>query len=183
MALQLTRLFGLRFDPDVADRETAYGKALEEATRAVETHNTGHKMLDDFRRSIFRCTLFFIRRTLKTNFFVPEKHALAFRLDRRTSPTWDPTSPPTFPRSALPGHLLLRPPRAGFHIGFSDIARGGWRTIIAGTRDDFVTAANSLFRENYVLAHTQHLKNKDIYEGGSKMVTVLIAPGCRPGSG
>ena len=65
----------------------------------------------------------------------------------------------------------------GFHIGFSDIARGGWRTIIAGTRDDFITAANTLFRENYVLAHTQHLKNKDIYEGGSKMVTVLIAPG------
>ncbi|HEX9206131.1 MAG TPA: hypothetical protein VF853_09415, partial [Candidatus Deferrimicrobiaceae bacterium] len=77
MALQLARLFELRFDPDVADRETAYGKALEEATRAVETHNTGHKMLDDFRRSVFRCTLFFIRRTLKTNFFVPEKHALA----------------------------------------------------------------------------------------------------------
>ncbi len=64
----------------------------------------------------------------------------------------------------------------GYHIGFSDIARGGWRTIITETRDDYVTAANTLFRENYVLAHTQHLKNKDIYEGGSKLVVVLRAP-------
>ena len=62
---------------------------------------------------------------------------------------------------------------AAYHIGFSDIARGGWRTVITQGRDDYVTAANSLFRETYVLAHTQHLKNKDIYEGGSKLVAVL----------
>jgi glutamate dehydrogenase len=67
----------------------------------------------------------------------------------------------------------------GYHIGFSDIARGGWRTIITQTRDDYVTVANTLFRENYVLAHTQHLKNKDIYEGGSKLVVVLRAPDVR----
>jgi glutamate dehydrogenase len=178
MALQLAHLFELRFDPDVADRETAYGKALVEATRAVETHNTGRKMLDDFRRSIFRCTLFFIRRTLKTNFFVPEKHALAFRLDPAyladLGPDFTSDLPPERPFRVTFFHGRHG---VGFHIGFSDIARGGWRTIIAGNRDDFVTAANSLFRENYVLAHTQHLKNKDIYEGGSKMVVVLYAPG------
>jgi glutamate dehydrogenase len=67
----------------------------------------------------------------------------------------------------------------GYHIGFSDIARGGWRTIVTQTRDDYVTVANTLFRENYVLAHTQHLKNKDIYEGGSKLVVVLRAPDLR----
>ena len=103
MALQLIRLFGLRFDPDVADRERAYGKALEEATQAVETYNTGHKMLDDFRRSIFRCTLFFIRQTLKTNFFVLEKQALAFRLDPAYLVDLDPTSPRTSPRSVPSG--------------------------------------------------------------------------------
>jgi glutamate dehydrogenase len=36
--------------------------------------------------------------------------------------------------------------------------------------------ANHVFRENYVLAHTQHLKNKDIYEGGSKLVVVVNVP-------
>jgi len=47
--------------------------------------------------------------------------------------------------------------------------------VLTQGRDDYVTAANSLFRETYVLAHTQHLKNKDIYEGGSKLVAVLEA--------
>jgi glutamate dehydrogenase len=178
MALQLARLFELRFDPDVADRETAYGKALEGATRAVETHNTGHKLLDDFRRSIFRCTICFIRRILKTNFFVPEKHALAFRLDpaylEDLGADFTSDLPPERPFRVT---FFYGRHGIGYHIGFSDIARGGWRTIIAKNRDDYVTAANFLFRENYVLAHTQHLKNKDIYEGGSKMVVVLNAPG------
>jgi len=62
---------------------------------------------------------------------------------------------------------------SGFHIGFSDIARGGWRTVITQSSDDYTNNASTLFKENYVLAHTQHLKNKDIYEGGSKMVAIL----------
>jgi glutamate dehydrogenase len=37
---------------------------------------------------------------------------------------------------------------------------------------------NTLFREVFVLAHTQHLKNKDIYEGGSKMTVILDAGDC-----
>jgi len=177
MSLLLARLFETRFDPEETDRETVYRAALAEVDRAIDTHNTGHKQIDDFRRSIFRCTRIFIDRTLKTNFFVPEKHALAFRLD----PAYLSDLGAEF-TGDLP---MERPFRVtfffgrhglGYHIGFSDIARGGWRTIIARSRDDFATVASTLFRENYVLAHTQHLKNKDIFEGGSKMVTVLHAP-------
>jgi glutamate dehydrogenase len=177
MALRLIRLFELRFDPETPDREPKYRKALEETRREVEGYNTGHKQLDDFRRTVFRATLSFVERTLKTNFFVPEKHALAFRLD----PAYLTDLGPEFTSDLPPG----RPFRVtyffgrnglGYHIGFSDIARGGWRTIFTRTRDDYVTVANTLFRENYVLAHTQHLKNKDIYEGGSKMVVVINAP-------
>ncbi|HSC71477.1 MAG TPA: NAD-glutamate dehydrogenase domain-containing protein, partial [Candidatus Methylomirabilis sp.] len=177
VALRLTRLFELRFDPEIRDREADYPVALEETTREIAEYNTGHKMLDEFRRSIFQATLSFIRRTLKTNFFVPEKHALAFRLD------------PAYLEELGPGFTSDLPPERpfrvtyfygrhglGHHIGFSDIARGGWRTIFTKTRDDYVTVANFVFRENYVLAHTQHLKNKDIYEGGSKMVVVVTAP-------
>lgn len=177
IALQLTRLFELRFDPEVADRGPAYETALAAATKEIEEYNTGHRQLDEFRRTIFRTTLVFIRRTLKTNFFVPEKHALAFRLD----PTYLDDLGPEF-TSDLPAGRPFRVTYffgrngLGYHIGFSDIARGGWRTLFTKTRDDYVTVANTLFRENYVLAHTQHLKNKDIYEGGSKMVVVINAP-------
>jgi glutamate dehydrogenase len=177
IALRLTRLFELRFDPEIVDREPAYEEALAATTKEIEEYNTGHRQLDEFRRTIFRTTLSFVRRTLKTNFFVPEKHALAFRLD----PSYLDDLGPEF-TSDLPAGRPFRVTYffgrngLGYHIGFSDIARGGWRTLFTRTRDDYVTVANTLFRENYVLAHTQHLKNKDIYEGGSKMVVVINAP-------
>ncbi|NOY14120.1 MAG: amino acid dehydrogenase [Deltaproteobacteria bacterium] len=178
IALQLVKLFRIRFDPQQAQRNEEYAKVLTETVQLIEQYNTGRHFLDKFRRRIFNCALTFIRNTLKTNFFVPEKHALAFRLD------------PVY-LEQLGGDLIsdLPPERpfrvtyfygrygTGYHIGFSDIARGGWRTLITQGRDEYVTAANTVFKENYVLAHTQHLKNKDIYEGGSKMVAVLDAGG------
>ena len=177
MALKLTRLFERRFDPDIPEREAAYRSAHDATAREVEEYNTGHRMLDEFRRSIFRATLSFIRRTLKTNFFVPEKHALAFRLDPAyladLGPEFTSDLPPERPFRVT---FFFGRQELGYHIGFSDIARGGWRTIFTKSRDDYVTVANFVFRENYVLAHTQHLKNKDIYEGGSKMVVVVNAP-------
>ena len=80
--LRLWHLFELRFDPEIPDRGPAYEAALAAVTKEIEEYNTGHRQLDEFRRTIFRTTLLFIRRTLKTNFFVPEKHALAFRLEQ-----------------------------------------------------------------------------------------------------
>ncbi len=176
LTLQLVRTFRTRFDPALTDRDVVYPQALEETRRMIEHFSSGRRFLDDYRRTIFRCALVFLSHTLKSNFFVPEKHALAFRLD----PAYLDALDGEFNRD-LP---LERPFRVtffsgryglGYHIGFSDIARGGWRTLITQGRDDYVTAANTLFRENYVLAHTQHLKNKDIYEGGSKLVAVLAA--------
>ena len=176
IALGLCRAFRARFDPDVAEREGRFREALEAVEAEVQGYNTGHRHLDEIRRTIFRTALLLIRHTLKTNFFVPEKHALAFRLD------------PAYLGELGPEHTSDLPPvqpfrvtyffgrhGAGYHVGFSDIARGGWRTVICTTPDDFLTNANTLLREVTVLAHTQHLKNKDIYEGGSKMVVVLDA--------
>ncbi|MGA7104793.1 MAG: NAD-glutamate dehydrogenase domain-containing protein [Candidatus Deferrimicrobiaceae bacterium] len=177
MALRFVRLFEIRFAPEVEGREEAYRLALTEAEREIEEYNTGHRFLDDFRRTVFRATLAMIRRTLKTNAFVAEKHALAFRLDPRylddLGEMFTAGLPPERPFRVT---FFFTRNALGFHVGFSDIARGGWRTVIARTWDDVVTAANTLFREVYVLAHTQHIKNKDIYEGGSKMVTLLYAP-------
>ncbi len=173
---QLVDLFYTRFNPEQTDREKAYADKLEVTADAIADFNSGRKFLDEFRRTVFSCGLSFIKYTLKTNFFVPQKHALSFRLD----PTYLDELGDTFTED-LP---VDRPYRVTFfycrngiayHIGFSDIARGGWRTIITQGRDNYITSANTVFKENYVLAHTQHLKNKDIYEGGSKMVAVLRA--------
>ncbi len=177
IALRLVRLFEARFDPEVTDRAARYPALLAELQREVASYNTGHRMLDEFRRAVFQTALVFIQRTLKTNFFVPEKQALAFRLDpaylEDLGPEFTGDLPPERPFRVT---FFYGRTGLGYHVGFSDIARGGWRTIFAETRDDYVTVANTLFRETYVLAHTQHLKNKDIYEGGSKMVVVLRIP-------
>ncbi len=172
--LRLTHLFSLRFQPGVDDRERLYREAYEQMETEIKGFNTGHRHLDEYRRVIFSTALLLIHYTLKTNFFVPEKHALAFRLD----PAYLEKMPAEF-TSDLPAGKPFRVTYfygrygAGYHVGFSDIARGGWRTIICRSSDDFLTNAGSLFREVFVLAHTQHLKNKDIYEGGSKMGVVL----------
>ncbi len=178
IALQLVKLFKCWFDPELSGDEELFRMTLEETTQVVENYNTGRRFLDEFRRTIFRCGLSFIRHTLKTNFFVPEKHALAFRLDPAYLGELGNEFTCDLP-AERPFRITYFSSRfgSGYHIGFSDIARGGWRTLITQGRDDYVTCANTLFRENFVLAHTQHLKNKDIYEGGSKMVAVLDAGG------
>ncbi len=175
MALQLVRLFRLRFDPELPDRQL-YEQTLEETTRLVEEYNTGHRRLDESRRAIYHCCLLGIRHTLKTNFFVVEKQALAFRLDPAYLRALGRPFTDDLPEP-LPFRITFFFSRYGhgYHIGFSDIARGGWRTVIARTQDDLITTGNGLLREAYVLAHTQHLKNKDIYEGGSKLVVALDA--------
>ena len=174
ISLQFSDLFRARFDPAIMDREESYSLALAGARQAVAEYNTGHRHLDEVRRTIFSCCLSFITHTLKTNFFVLEKQALAFRLDpaylKELGPEATADLPPTEPFRIT---FFFSRFGFGYHIGFSDIARGGWRTVIARSQDDFITNANSLFRENFVLAHTQHFKNKDIYEGGSKLVTIL----------
>jgi glutamate dehydrogenase len=176
IALRLIKLFKSRFDPDISGRHEAFEKALEEAQQEIDDYNTGHRYLDDIRRTIFRTCLLFIRYTLKTNFFAAEKHALVFRLDSsylvKLGPEFTSDLPPEVPFRVT---FFFGRYGAGYHVGFSDIARGGWRTIICRTQDEYTTSLNTLFREVFVLAHTQHLKNKDIYEGGSKLTVVLDA--------
>ncbi len=174
VSIQLVELFYTRFDPSVSNRESAYAEKLESVSELVESFNSGRRILDGFRRVVFRCALLFVKNCLKTNFFVIEKHALSFRLNPHYLEELGPEFTDDLPHQR-PFRITFFSGRRGngFHIGFSDIARGGWRTIITQSSDDFANNASTIFKENYVLAHTQHLKNKDIYEGGSKMVAIL----------
>jgi len=180
--LQLTReilnLFEKKFHPDP---EIRMGKeTLENEYRIIQTmieeYNTGHALLDETRRIMFAVALLFVRYTLKTNFFVTLKKALSFRLD--------PSYMTNLPKEIRENMPLDTPFRitffyhrngSGYHFGFSDIARGGFRTVIARTKDDFESAIGTVLKEAMVLAHTQHLKNKDIYQGGSKIAVVMKA--------
>ena len=176
LCLQFIALFRQRFDPAISTQERQYNMLMAQLVKTVDNYNTGHKRVDSYRRKIFRCCLSLIRHTLKTNFFVVTKQALAFRLDPAYLQELDACFTEDLPTDT-PFRITFFFGRygVGYHMGYSDIARGGWRTLIANDRDDYVTCANTMFKETAVLAHTQHLKNKDIFEGGSKMVAVLNA--------
>jgi glutamate dehydrogenase len=180
---QLVGLFRLRFDPEEHDRDVRYPVALADAEAAVAGYHTGRRHLDETRRTIFGCALLLIRHTLKSNACVLEKQALAFRLDPVYLSELGAEFTADLP-AAPPFRVTFFFSRAGFayHVGFSDIARGGWRTVIARSQDDLLTGAATLFRETFVLAHTQHAKNKDIYEGGSKLVALLDTTDLQSGS-
>ncbi|MBN1225448.1 MAG: NAD-glutamate dehydrogenase [Deltaproteobacteria bacterium] len=180
--LQLTKdlidLFYQKFDPDSEKKVDTkeLEKAYERLQCIIDDYNTGHAFLDETRKIMFKAALLFIKYTLKTNFFVKYKKSLSFRLD----PHYMEALPQEI-RGNLPSDLPFRITffyhrhGSGYHFGFSDIARGGFRTIIAKEKDDFVSAMNTIFKEAMVLAHTQHLKNKDIYQGGSKLAIVMRA--------
>lgn len=64
----------------------------------------------------------------------------------------------------------------GFHVRFQDVARGGLRLVCPRSLEAHGAESERLFDEAYGLARAQHLKNKDIPEGGAKAV-VLVVPG------
>ncbi len=118
-------------------------------------------------RTIFGAVLLFIESILKTNFYQREKTSLAFLLDPGFLNQIDY---PEKPHGII--HVLGSEFR-GFHIRFRDIARGGIRLVRSPSRIIHEKNSDSLFDENYNLAHTQQQKNKDIPEGGSKGTILL----------
>ncbi len=170
--------FVKKFHPDPKKRasQEELEKEFQHIEEAIEEYNTGHAFLDETRKTIYKTALLMVRFTLKTNFFVRYKKALAFRLDPRYMEYLPEEIKADLPKD-MPFRITFFYHRygSGYHFGFSDIARGGFRTIIARTKDDFEAAMETVFKEAMVLAHTQQLKNKDIYQGGSKIAIAMRA--------
>ncbi|EPY50639.1 NAD-dependent glutamate dehydrogenase Gdh2 [Schizosaccharomyces cryophilus OY26] len=117
--------------------------------------------------SVMEMFVKFNNHLLKTNFFLTTKVALSFRFD------------PSFLDQAQFGDPLYAMIMSvgnefrGFHLRFRDVARGGIRLIKSANSEALNLNARGLFDENYNLANTQMLKNKDIPEGGAKGVILL----------
>ena len=185
LSFRIFRFFCDRFDP-AGKRPSAQQQKKEKA--AIEDEiagiNSGLAERDTWAKNIFRGMMVWVDCILKSNYFAADKGALAFRLSPAFMDYFASLSPnyvQAFPADRPFGvFFFYRSNAAGFQIRFSDIARGGWRTVIPRripgfleSRDLYNAAHDELFREGYVLAHTQHMKNKDIYEGGSKMILLL----------
>ncbi|MDC0336198.1 NAD-glutamate dehydrogenase [Pseudodesulfovibrio sp.] len=160
----LMEYFNARFNPDlVGDREAAEKqtrRAVREAIRQVG--NTVHRKIVTY---VYR----FFHYTLRTNYYLPNKIGLSFRLD--------PVILPPMPREERPfGIYCFHGPYSfAFHVRYRDMARGGVRVVHTWTQDHFEIESNRLFDEVTKLASAQQFKNKDIPEGGSKAV-ILLGP-------
>ncbi len=158
----LFAIFATQFDPVAALSAKEVQEMKEQFKRSLELLPLNHDEAE-----IFRWGLFFIESISRTNFFLPVKTAVSFRLQ------------PVFLRrnnySDIPYGVFYIKGRdmMGFHVRFKDIARGGIRIIKSATYDEYLRNADALFEECYNLAFTQNKKNKDIPEGGSKGVILL----------
>ncbi|KAF8578923.1 NADH-dependent glutamate dehydrogenase [Ramaria rubella] len=117
--------------------------------------------------------LVFNKHVLKTNFYQPTKVALSFRLAPDFLPDVE------YPKKPFGIFFVIGSEFRGFHIRFKDVARGGIRIVLSKGKETYSINQRMLFDENYALASTQSLKNKDIPEGGSKG-TILPSLGASP---
>lgn len=139
--------------------------------RAAIAEKINHRLREDERpdydHAIFMSFLKFNEVIVKHNFFKTDKAALAFRLNPEFLKELE------YPRVPYGVFLFAGGQWRGFHIRFTDIARGGVRMIISKEKN-YRKNKRRVFQENYGLAYTQLLKNKDIPEGGSKG-TILVS--------
>lgn len=172
LVLQVCVALAFKFDPDAHDFEK-YLETRERFLSDIKNLDTGHPENDERRKNVFAQAMNLVHFSLKTNYFRLNYTAISFRLD----PSYLNEIP--FDRKAkfpeLPyGIFFIKGMHFfGFHIRFKDLSRGGLRTVYPKQAEYIVTERNNVFTECYNLALTQHYKNKDIPEGGSKGVIFL----------
>ncbi len=180
----LIEYFKAKFSPDLSHSEKKITRVSHRIEKAIGSINTGMYEKDKMIKTIFQAALNFFENILKSNFYCDNKAALAFRMNPDFMSHYSAMSDnytDAFPKDSPYGiFYFYRENAIGFHVRFSEIARGGWRTVIPKSspnelerHDAYEFAKDEIFREVFVLAHTQHMKNKDIYEGGAKMISLL----------
>ena len=161
---EAVQLFLDRFNPD----GPAEDEALER--RAHELKDRIEKEVDsEAGRTTLACLVDAVQATLRTNYFLQNRFGLALRLD--------PKLLMNERRPELPYGVIYVHGRGfdGFQIRFQDIARGGLRVVVPRSMFQHGRESERLYDEAYGLSFAQHLKNKDIPEGGAK-AAILMEP-------
>lgn len=172
LTVNICAAFATKFDPSQHNYKTylqIHQKFLEDLNKL----DTGQLEYDTRRKNILHQAMNFVHYTLKTNFYRTNFTALSFRLNPEYLNDLPFDRETLFP--ILPYGIFFMKGKHffGFHIRFKDLSRGGLRTIFPEQPESEAVERNNVFTECYNLAYTQHKKNKDIPEGGSKGVIFL----------
>lgn len=166
-ARALLDLFEARFNPAVGNREAMAQDCRARLRQAVD--GLGHEVA----RNTFACMEAMVSHTLRTNYYLPGRLGLGFRLDPAVLEAM-PGGPA--PQEGAPpyGFFFFSGPHwQGFHVRYREMARGGVRVVPTRTQEHFELESNRLWDEVTALAKAQQHKNKDIPEGGAKAVLLL----------
>jgi len=164
-----------------ADEASQLGPTLSYQRLQTTQPLSDSELYDKIRRTVLNkqdlqvleSFLIFNKHVLKTNFYQPTKVALSFRLAPEFLPEVE------YPNKPFGMFIIIGNEFRGFHIRFRDVARGGIRIVMSRNKENYSINQRMLFDENYGLAATQSLKNKDIPEGGAKG-TILPSLGAPP---
>lgn len=168
----LCKAFEAKFDPERHNYDQ-YLKIREKFLEDVSKLDTGQIEYDTRRKNVLFQAMNLIHHTLKTNFYRTNFTSISFRVDPQYLEYIPFDREKKFP--VLPyGIFFIKGMHFfGFHIRFKDLSRGGLRTVFPEHPESEAVERNSVFTECYNLAYTQHMKNKDIPEGGSKGIIFL----------
>ncbi len=174
LTAQLCEAFKHKLDP-WNNNYDAYLRVRKRFINDVNRIDTGHQENDIRRRNVLLQGMNFVHNTLKTNFFRLNLTAISFRLDPKYLDEIPFQRAEKFPELPFAIIFVKGMHFFAFHIRFKDLSRGGVRTIYPEETERMLVEINRVFTECYNLAYTQHKKNKDIPEGGSKAV-IFVKP-------
>ena len=183
-AKDIADLFLDRFRPESPLPDHEFQMRCDQIGAAIDTN-----VEDTMASIVLHKMIHVVQHTLKTNVYMPDRYALAFRLDPACMSVIVPPSlfhnpantvhqvPSTSSNSMAEqpyGVIFVHGRRFnGFHVRFRDIARGGLRLVTPSTAEQYALESARHYDECYGLAYAQQLKNKDIPEGGSKAVALI----------
>ena len=162
-------LFRVKFDPLLLQDRNAgrYPSVREEILNRI------NDVVDEVERNVLTEAVRFVDHLQKTNYFLPTKTGLAFRLDPGI------LDPKYYAEKPFGIFFIIGRGYRFFHVRWKDISRGGLRVVMPRNPTEYDYALAGLFDEVYGLSFAQQLKNKDIPEGGSKAVLLLKTNGHR----
>lgn len=172
LTIHIVNAFEWRLHPERADL-TKFEAEKKEIYSLIRTLDTGYEGLDRRRKNVLLQAMNFIEHCLKTNFYRANKTSLVFRLDPKYLDKVPFDRKTIFPELPYGIFFFKGMHYVGFHVRFKDLSRGGLRTVVPERKERVLVEGNTVFSECYNLAYTQHKKNKDIPEGGSKGVIFL----------
>jgi glutamate dehydrogenase len=157
---EIADLFLARFNPSSPLPNSEF------AEKCVDLEDRISALSNEPARIMLQKTMQALKLTRRTNFFMPNRYALSFRVDPSLMVSAEQAQP--FGCLFVHGGGF-----DGFHNRFQNIARGGLRLVSATSAEQYAIESSRCYDEVYGLSYAQQLKNKDIPEGGAKAVVLV----------